>query len=116
MRFKNTYYQGIFTEFLARMFLRLHGFRIVKTRHITGRNTQRAEIDIIAKKHNLLIFIEVKSRPTIADGLVAITPRQAVRLRRAAETFISQTGWRGDARFDAIVVCGWRVHWHKNAI
>ena len=116
MHFKTSYQQGIFAEFWARMFLRLHGCRIVRSRYITGRNTQRAEIDIIAQRRNLLIFIEVKSRPTIAGGFDAITTQQAMRLRRAAETYISKTGWRGDARFDVIVVCGLRVHWVKNAI
>ena len=116
MHFKSTYTQGIFAEFWARMHLRMHGYRIVRSRYITGRNTHRAEIDIIARKRNLLVFIEVKSRPTVACGFDAITTHQAARLRRAAETFISQIGWRGDARFDVIVVCGWRVHWIKNAI
>ena len=49
----NTYRTGLFSEFLARMYLRCHGFRIVKSRYITGRNTGRAEIDIIAKRRNL---------------------------------------------------------------
>ena len=48
MRFSmNSYQSGLFAEWLARMYLRLHGFRIVKSRYITGRNTGRAEIDIM---------------------------------------------------------------------
>ena len=112
----NTYRTGLFSEFLARMYLRCYGFRIVNSRYITGRNTGRAEIDIIAKRRNLLIFVEVKYRPTLSDGWGAITARQSVRLRNAAENYIAKNAWRGDARFDVIVVCGWRIHWARGAI
>lgn len=98
------------------MYLRCHGFRIIKSRHITGRNTGRAEIDIIARRGNLLIFTEVKHRPTVSAGWDAISPNQAARLRSAAENYIAKNAWRGDARFDVIIVCGWRVYWARGAI
>jgi putative endonuclease len=116
MRSKTSYQRGLFAEFLARAYLRLHGFRIVKSRYITGRNTHRAEIDIIARRGNLLIFVEVKNRRNIQTAFDAITTPQAIRLRRAAETYITRTGWVGDARFDVIAVCGLRIHWIKNSI
>lgn len=117
MRFnRNSYTIGIRAEFLARNYLRLHGFRILENRYITGRNTNRAEIDIIARRGNLIVFIEVKHRPNITTALDAITGPQAVRLRRAGETYLARCRWMGDARFDIIAVCGWRIHWIKNAI
>lgn len=116
MSHNTTYSRGLFAEFLARAYLRLHGFSIVKSRYITGRNTHRAEIDIIARRGQLLVFIEVKNRPTIHTACDAVTPAQAARLRRAAETYIMKTGWGGNARFDIIAVCGLRIHWIKNAI
>ena len=116
MHFKTSYSKGLFAEFLARMYLRLHRFKIVKSRYITGRNTNRAEIDIIARRGNLLAFIEVKRRHSIEVGFAAISHNQAARLRRAAETYMSQVGWCGDARFDVIIVCGAKIHWVKNAI
>jgi len=117
MRSKQTSYQiGLYSEFLARWFLRFHGYRILKNRYITGKNTNRAEIDIIAKKKNTIVFIEVKSRQTIDAAWDAITPAQSARLRRAAETFLMNHHWMGDARFDVIVVCGHKIHWAKNAI
>ena len=112
----NSYQTGLFAEFLAKMYLRIHGFRIVRSRYITGRNTGRAEIDIIARRRNLMIFVEVKHRHDISTAWAAITPAQSVRLRRAAENFIARTDWRGDARFDAILVTGWRVHWARGAL
>lgn len=112
----NSYTTGLVAEFVARMYLRLHGFRIVKSRYVTGRNTGRAEIDIIARRGNLLAFIEVKRRSDIRTGLDAITPPQAMRLRRSAETYIAQTRWMGDARFDAIVVAPHKIRWIRGVI
>ncbi len=111
----NSYQTGLFAEFIARMYLRMHGFRIVKSRHITGRNTGRAEIDIIARRKNLIIFVEVKSRPDMLTGMYAITEPQMRRLRAAAETYIAQNNWTGDARFDAIVVVGRHIRWIRDA-
>ena len=111
-----SYTKGMFAEFIARMYLRLHGYKIIKSRYITGRNTNRAEIDIIARRKNTLVFIEVKNRQTIQNAWDAITMRQSVRLRRAAETYIAQRKWTGAARFDVIFVCRHRIHWIKNAI
>ena len=111
-----SYESGIFAEFLAKMYLRLHGFRIVRSRYITGRNTGRAEIDIIARRRNLMIFVEVKRRRDIPTAWDAITPAQSIRLRRAAEGFIAKTNWRGDARFDAILVCGLRIYWARGVL
>lgn len=116
MRSKTSYQRGLIAEFLARNYLRMHGFHIVKSRYITGRNTHRAEIDIIARRGNLLVFVEVKKRRDLRAAFDAITAPQAVRLRRAAETYIARTGWGGDARFDVIAVCNMRIHWIKNVI
>lgn len=112
----NTYRVGIFSELVACVYLMLHGFRILRRRYVTGRFTGRAEIDIIAQKKNLIAFIEVKHRPDTITGLAAVTAPQAARLRRAAETYIAQTGWTGDARFDIIVIAGGKIQWIRGAI
>ena len=112
----NSYKTGLLAEWRAVWMLRMHGFRIVRRRYVTGRQTARAEIDIIARNKNTLVFIEVKARPTVAAAWDAITPAQIVRLRRAAETYIAKTQWRGNARFDVIIVCGWHIHWCRGAI
>ena len=117
MHSKQTSYQiGLYSEFLARMYLRFHGYRILKSRYVTGKNTNRAEIDIIAKHKNTIVFIEVKAHKTIDSSWNSITPQQAQRLRCAAETYLIQNHWMGDARFDVIIVCGHKIHWAKNAI
>jgi putative endonuclease len=113
---KNTYRAGLRAEFIARMYLRLHGYRILHNRYITGRHTNRAELDIIARRGNTIIFVEVKNRPSISDAWDAITPSQIARLRRAGETYLINRRWSGDARFDVIFVCGWHVRHIINAI
>ncbi len=111
-----SYSRGLFAEFLARMYLRFHGYHIISSRYITGKHTNRAEIDIIAKYAKTMVFVEVKQRKSIECAWDAITHKQITRLRRAAETYISRTGWHGDARFDVIIICGWRIKHIKNAI
>lgn len=112
----NTYHTGILSEWIAKMFLRLHGYRILRSRYITGKNTNRAEIDIIAKHKNVIVFVEVKYRPDLRTAWDAITPNQIQRLRNAANTYLANIHWSGDARFDVIAVCGWKIYWAKNAL
>lgn len=111
----NTYYTGIFSEWYARMFLRFHGYKILKSRYVTGKNTNRAEIDIIAKRKKTIVFVEVKNRPDLRTAWDAISPAQIQRLRRAADGFLSKNRWMGNARFDVIAVCGLQIYWAKNA-
>lgn len=59
-------------EFAATCFLQTRGFRILETNF----QTKAAEIDIIAKDHETLCFIEVKTRSSIKKGL----PRESVTL------------------------------------
>ncbi|MCL2538468.1 MAG: YraN family protein [Alphaproteobacteria bacterium] len=113
---RSSYKSGLFSEFIARMFLRLRGYSILESRYVTGRYTGRAEIDIIARDKNTIIFIEVKNRADAATGIRAVSHTQHERLRRAAKTYLARRRWTGDARFDIMVVRGFRVQWFKNAV
>ncbi len=101
---------GLWAEFLAAWLLRLKGFRILarRYRHPAG------EIDIIARRGNLIVFAEVKARTTAGEALSAITPHQRRRIERAAESFAaSAPGLQNSAlRFDIVAVgsTGWPVH------
>ncbi len=112
----NTYSKGLLSEWYARCFLRLRGYKIIGTRYITGRKTGRAEIDIIAQKQDLIIFIEVKSHKTFTSAWASIPDSQVRRLRRSAETYLLRRRWHGGARFDVIFVRGFRIYWMRGAI
>jgi putative endonuclease len=96
--------------------LRLHGFGILESRYVTGRLTGRAEIDIIAEKRGLILFVEVKNRPNAAAGLDAISRAQHGRLRAAAEAYLRRKQLLCPARFDAIIVSGLKIRWLKNVV
>ena len=113
---RTSYRTGLLAEWRARWILRLHGFRILESRYVTGRHTGRAEIDIIARRANLMVFVEVKCRPTIDAAWTAITPTQIARLRSAAYGYMARHRFRGDARFDVIIICGRHSHWIRGAI
>jgi len=112
---KNTYRAGLIAEWMARQYLRLFGFQIIETRYVIGRNTGRAEIDIIARRGDLVLFVEVKNRKSRELGLDAVTYTQGERMRATAEHYLRRIRHIGLARFDIIVVSGLRIHWLKNA-
>ena len=99
--------RGRQAEWLAALRLRLAGYRIVARVPV-------GEIDLIARRGRLLIFVEVKTRPVHADAAWAISPRQQRRVRRAAEAFLAT---RPDLatfslRFDAMLLAPWRMPQH----
>jgi len=67
---------------------------------------QQAEIDLIARRNKLLIFVEVKTRTSLAfghpEGFVSYTKVRLIR--RAAEHYIFAHDWQHDVRFDIIAV------------
>jgi putative endonuclease len=70
---------GFVSEHLAKLYLNLHGFRTFKPH-----GKQRVQIDLLMRRGNLLVVAEVKYRPNLAKGLLAVGPEQAKRLNRAA--------------------------------
>lgn len=102
----NSYVRGRFAEFLARTYMRGHGFRIVAQNYVTGRGTKAGEIDFIAKRGKMLVFVEVKQRTTLTAAAYAITSAQRQRLIRGAKSFVKNNPQYTDfdLRFDAVLV------------
>lgn len=89
-------------EQLAISFLKENGYEILET----GYRFKRAEIDIICKKDNFLIFTEVKTRKSYKFGYPesAVTPRKQMLYSDAANDYIHQIQWKGELRYDIISI------------
>lgn len=101
---------GLSAESRAAAYLMLKGFRIAAKR---WRSTA-GEIDIVARRGTLLIFVEVKARPKLDDAAYAISDRQKQRIASAAAAWLAQhpEDARRDIRFDAVLVApkSWPRH------
>ena len=104
---------GISAESRAAAFLIAKGFRILARRW----RSPVGEIDIIARRRQLLIFVEVKARETLDDAAWSVTDRQRARIAAAAELWLARQGDHDfrDMRFDAVLVAPGRIPRHLPA-
>src|SRR5436305_6206345 len=72
---------GLSAEARAAAYLIAKGYRILAMRF----RSPYGEIDIVARRRNLLAFVEVKARATLDDAAWAVTPRQQQRIINAAQ-------------------------------
>ncbi len=80
----NSYRRGTSAETFAALLLQLQGYRILERRF----KTPLGEIDLIAKRGRWLVFVEVKRRETLEEGLYAVSLRQQKRIQNAALLFL----------------------------
>ena len=97
---------GHIAEFLARLFFRLKGYRILKKNYKSALKIPAGEVDFIALKNKTLVFVEVKKRQSIEIARYAIKPNQKKRIVNAAKLFIHQNKHfqNHNIRFDAIFI------------
>jgi putative endonuclease len=95
---------GIWGEQLAEDFLLKKGYQICEKNWRLG----RAEIDLIAKDKNILVFIEVKTRKNALFGNPEdFVGKSQIRLvKTASEAYQIEKGYEGFIRFDIIGVLG----------
>ncbi|PKR54610.1 YraN family protein [Thalassospira marina] len=102
---------GRHAESLCCLWLGIKGYRILARRY----RGPGGEIDIIARKGNVLVAIEVKYRKNSADSLFAITPRQQARIAQSLQAFAARNSHDGDLRMDVMTVGNWwRLHHYIN--
>ncbi|AWH84569.1 YraN family protein [Flavobacterium album] len=96
---------GKLGEDLAVEFLQKAGYTILQRNWVY----QKAEIDIIACKSDVLAIVEVKTRSTLEFGLPQefVKPAKIKLLVRAVDAFVEQNDIDGEVRFDIISI-------HKN--
>ena len=93
---------GCVAEQLACNALTRDGFSILGRRM----RTAAGEIDAVAERDGLTVFVEVKARRKLADAAAALQPRQQARLAGAAEILLGKNPhWgRAGVRFDVMAV------------
>lgn len=97
--------RGARAERLAAWLLRLKGYAILAR----GLRLPGGEIDLIARRGRVLVFVEVKARGDRDLAAQALRARQRARIARAAAGFLAaRPGLAGlEARFDAMVFGAW---------
>ena len=106
--------QGIGAEQQAIEYLLSRGWVVVAHRFRAG----RTEIDIVARRGNLVVFVEVKSRrgEEFGSPLEAVTGSKRRELVKAARCWIDRWGAPADVyRFDCIAIQNSRLEHLEDA-
>lgn len=83
-------------------YLQQKGYQILERNY----RYQHAEIDLIAHKGKLVIFVEVKTRTSTRFGNPEefVNSAKARLVMKAAEHYIFAKDWQHDVRFDIVAV------------
>ncbi|GAA4940469.1 YraN family protein [Algibacter agarivorans] len=104
-------------EQLAVDFLLKNGYDIVERNY----RFDKAEVDIIAQKKDILAIIEVKTRSTIDFGNPEdfVKPKQIQRLVKAVDEYVNVNELDVEVRFDIIAIVkegkGFKIEHLENA-
>lgn len=94
----------------AALALMLKGFRVVARRY----KTPLGEIDLIARRGDLVLIVEVKARPTLSEAMEAVGRTAERRIENAADLWLARQADRArlSVRFDLVAVLPrrWPVH------
>ncbi|MFD0916939.1 YraN family protein [Pseudahrensia aquimaris] len=92
------YKRGVVAEDQAARFLSSHGWEILETRY----KTKAGEVDLIALKDSLVIFVEVKARANTVSALESVSAKSKARIKAAGQGWLLQQedharlSWRCD--------------------
>ena len=99
----NTRRFGIIGEKIAQDYLRNKGYEILEINFYT----KKGEIDIIAKKDNCIIFVEVKTRTNLKFGTpaMAVNSTKKKHIKFASKIYLALNQLKEcEIRFDVIEV------------
>ena len=101
---------GHVSEYLAALYLLMKGYRILAIRY----RTRLGEIDLIIRKGDLVVFVEVKARVGEREAIDAVGFNTQRRIRAASDLWLAR---RKDAsrlsqRYDVVAVLPRRLPRH----
>ncbi len=112
---KYAYQKGKYAECLAALFLMFKGYRWV-----VWRQKIPYEVDLIMRKGNYLVVVEVKYRANITDGLYAINPEKIRKLCLIANNlpkyYRRKNRVEYDIRIDVVIVGNYKIIHLQNAV
>ena len=105
--------KGTEAEQSAAAYLERNGYSIVER----NARTRFGEIDIIAAKDNVLVFVEVKAKGSSLFGLPEemITAKKKKKLNLLTRAYIADKKFRGQARIDVIAMDHQGLRHYENA-
>ena len=105
--------KGEFGENIASDYLKEKGYNIIKTNY----RSFHGEIDIIASKSGVTVFIEVKYRKTngFGLGLEAVTQSKIQKIIKTAQNYIEEYNIKTPCRFDVISIDANLINHIENA-
>ncbi len=91
-------------ERTAAEFLRRRGYTVIGT----GFLARRGEVDLVCRRGDRLVLVEVKTRTSDAFGAPAeaVGVRKRRALRAAAAEYRALAGWRGPIEFAVVAILG----------
>lgn len=101
-------------EIKAVLFLKKDGYKILETNF----KNKIGEIDIIAEKDGVIVFIEVKNRSTYRFGrpIEAVDFRKQNKIKKVAEIYLMiKNKYYNDVRFDVVEVSNDNLEHIENA-
>ncbi len=83
---RTAFFRGHSAERFASVVLLLKGFRVVARRY----RTRLGEIDLIARRGDLVLIVEVKARNSLEAAQLAVTPQAMHRIEAAADLWLQR--------------------------
>ena len=104
--------RGRWSEWTAALFLMLKGYRILAMRY----RVRVGEVDIVARRGDLVAFVEVKARRDRMAAVDAVTLTSQRRIRAAGDHWLSRQpdAARLSLRYDIVAITPWTLprHYH----
>ena len=102
--------RGHAAEYIAALYLLAKGYRIRAIRH----RTKLGEIDIIARRGDLVVCVEVKARRDADSAVFAVTGAAQRRIHAASALWLARQpdAHRLSLRYDIVAVLPWRLPRH----